>query len=177
MMDADAGRALLALLRERCMLLFVGAGLSFELRYPLWDPCLAELEKVLGAQAPPTDDLLERAEWIKCSFANEGRLPDYLAHIQQTFGPKYPSSTALQRLLVQFGFRGVVTTNFEPSLENAISAGTVPAGRPACASLDLGDPRTFPIFDFLRLVGRGSTTEFVLHLHGVHTQPGAAPSE
>ena len=125
-----------------------------------------------GAEAPSTDDPLERAEWIKQSFADARRLPDYLAHIQQTFGPKPASPyTPLQRALPQLGFRGVITTNFEPSLENALSAGNLAAARPACSPLDLGDPRTFGVFDFLRLVGNGSATEFVLHLHGVHDHP------
>jgi hypothetical protein len=171
-MDTEAGRAVLALLREQRMVLFVGAGLSLDLGYPSWGNYLAELEKELGAEAPLTNDLLERAEWIKQSFAGARRLPDYLAHIQQTFAPKPASPyTPLQRALLQFGFRGVITTNFEPSLENALSTGNLAAGRPACTSLDLGDPRSFGVFDFLRFAGRGSTTEFVLHLHGVHDHP------
>jgi hypothetical protein len=171
-MDTEAGRAVVALLREQRMLLFVGAGLSIDLGYPLWGDYLAELEKELGAEAPKMDDLLERAEWIKQSFADKQRLPDYLTHIQQTFAPKPVSPyTPLQRALLQFGFRGVITTNFEPSLENALSAVNIAAGRLSCSPLDLGDPRSFSIFDFLRLVGRGSTTESVLHLHGVHDHP------
>jgi len=35
-METDAERALLALLREQRMLLFVGSGLSLDLGYPLW---------------------------------------------------------------------------------------------------------------------------------------------
>ena len=65
----------------------------------------------------------------------------------------------------------MITTNFDPSLENAISAENLAAGRPACTALDLGDPRSFSVFDFFRLTGRGNTTEFVLHLHGVHDHP------
>lgn len=147
--------ALLALLREQRMLLFVGAGLSLELGYPLWDNYLAALEKELGAEAPSTGDPLDRAEWIKRSFAAAQRLPDYLAHIQQTFGPKSASSyTPLQRALVRLGFRGVITTNFDLSLENALSAENLAVGRPACTALDLGDPRAFSVFDFFRLTSR-----------------------
>jgi hypothetical protein len=171
-MDTEAGRAVLALLKEQRMLLFVGAGLSFDLGYPLWGSYLAELEKELGTKAPLTDDPLERAEWIKQSFADARRRHDYLAHIQQTFGPKPASPyTPLQRALLQFRFRGVITTNFELSLENVFSAGNLAAGRAVCSPLDLGDSRSFAIFDFLRLVSRGSATEFVLHLHGVHDHP------
>ncbi len=171
-MDTDAGRALLALLREQQMLLFAGAGLSVGPGYPLWDRYLADLEKELGAEAPPMDDPLDRAEWIKQSFVSAQRRDDYLAHIQKTFGPKPASPyTPLQLALLRLGFRGVITTNFDPSLEHALSAENHRVGRLPCTALDLGDPRSFSIFDFLRLVGRGPTTEFVLHLHGVHDHP------
>jgi SIR2-like domain len=171
-MDISTRDALLALLRERRMLLFVGAGLSFELGYPLWNGYLDALQKELGADVPHTDDLLERAERIKQAFAEAKRRDDYLAHIQQTFGPtKQLPYTQLQLALVRLGFRGVITTNFDPSLENALSAQNLAASRSACTALDLGEPRPFGIFDFLRSAGHGPTTEFVLHLHGVHDHP------
>jgi SIR2-like protein len=172
MMGTGDETALLALIRDQRMLLFVGAGLSLELGYPLWDNYLAALEKELGGEAPSMADPLERAEWIKRSFAAAQRLPEYLAHIQQTFGPKWTSPyTPLQRALVRLGFRGVITTNFDPSLENAVSAENLAVGRSACTALDLGDPRSFSVFDFFRFTSRGHTTEFVLHLHGVHDHP------
>jgi hypothetical protein len=171
-MGTNAEGALHALLRAQRMLLFVGAGLSLDLGYPLWDSYLAALEKELGAEAPSTGDPLERAEWVKQSFADAQRRYDYLAHIQQTFGPKPESPyTPLQRALLRLGFRGVITTNFDPSLENALSFENLAAGRLACMALDLGDPRPFGVFDFLRLAARRPTTEFVLHLHGTHDHP------
>ena len=171
-MGSDAERALHALLREQRMLLFVGAGLSLDLGYPVWDNYLAALEQELGSQAPSMDDPLGRAEWIKQSFADAQRQHDYLAHIQQTFSPKPASPyTTLQLALLRLGFRGVITTNFDPSLQNALSAENHAAGRLSCTALDLGDPRSFGVFDFLRLAARGPTTEFVLHLHGTHDHP------
>lgn len=149
-MGTDAERAVLELLREQRMLLFVGAGLSRELGYPLWNDYLAELEKELGAEAPATDDPLERAEWIKRSFIDGERQDDYLAHIQQCFGPKLaPPYTQLQHALLRLGFRGVITTNFDPSLENALSIGNLAA----CSSRlhRLGSRRS-AIFRRLRLL-------------------------
>ena len=154
------------------MLLFVGAGLSLDLGYPLWGSYLDALEKQLGAEAPSTDDPLERAEWIKQSFEAGQRKHDYLAHIERTFGPKPTSQyTPLQRALLRLGFRGVITTNFDPSLENALTAENMAAGELPCAGLDLGDKRSFGIFDFLRLAARRATTESVLHLHGTYKNP------
>lgn len=149
MMETDDETALLALLRGQRMLLFVGAGLSLELGYPLWDNYLAALEKELGAEAPSTDDPLERAEWIKRSFAAAQRSPDYLAHIQQTFGPKSALPyTPLERALVRLGFRGVITTNFDLSLERAL--GREPRGRAPC--LHRPRPRRSALFQRLRLL-------------------------
>ena len=162
------------------MLLFVGAGLSFDLGYPLWSKYLDVLETDLGPGAleeeqdpkAPESDLLVRAERIKQAYLGAHRRDDYLAHIQQAFGPKSaPSYTSLQRALVRLEFRGVITTNFDLSLENALSAENLAVGRSACTALDLGDPRPFSLFDFFRFTSRGHTTEFVLHLHGVHDHP------
>lgn len=171
-MDTDARGALLPLLRGQRMLLFAGAGLSLDLGYPLWGDYLALLEKELDAAAPSTADPPERAELIKQSFADAHRQDDYFAHIQETFGPKLESPyTPLQLALIRLGFRGVITTNFDPSLENALSVENVAAGRPACTALDLGEPRPFGVFDFLRLAAHSSATDHVLHLHGVHDHP------
>ena len=154
------------------MLLFVGAGMSLELGYPLWDSYLSALEQDLGAEAPPNGDPLERAEWIKQAFVHGRRHYDYLAHIQRAFGPKPGLPyTPLQLALLRLGFRGVITTNYDPSLEYALSAENHAAAQRPCGALDLGDPRSFGVFDFLRLAARGPTTEFVLHLHGTYDHP------
>jgi SIR2-like domain len=171
-MGADPQQALLALLRRHSMLLFVGAGLGLDLGYPSWDSYLAALEGELDAEPPSLGDPLERAEWIKQAFAEAHRYDDYLAHIQQTFGPKPESPyTPLQLAVLRMGFRGVITTNYDPSLEIALSAENHGGGGLPCTGLDLGDPRSFGVFDFLRLAARGPTTEFVLHLHRVHDHP------
>ena len=154
------------------MLLFAGAGLSLDLGYPLWNHYLDLLEKELDAEAPSTVDALERAEQIKQLFVSAHRRSDYLAHIQETFGPRRGSPyTPLQLALVRLRFRGLVTTNFDRSLDNALSAENVAAGRPACTALDLGDARSYAVFDFLRFAASSPTTDSVLHLHGVHDHP------
>jgi hypothetical protein len=145
-MGTDPQQALVALLREHRMLLFVGAGLSLDLGYPLWESYLAALERELDVEAPPLGDPLERAEWIKQAFAEAHRHDDYLAHIQQTFGPKPELPyTPLQLALLRLAFRGVITTNYEPSLEIALSAENHGGGRLPCTGLDLGDARSFGV--------------------------------
>jgi SIR2-like domain len=172
MTNADAEGKLLELLSKQSMLLFAGAGLSIDAGYPLWGRYLEELERELGAEAPSADDALERADWIRRAFRDKGRDHDYLAHLQRTFGPNpaMPYSP-LQRAFVQFGFRGAITTNYDPTLVNALSIQNIAAGRSVCTALDLGDSRAYGVFDFLRLAARGPTTESVLHLHGVYNNP------
>ncbi len=170
--DADPHHALIAFLREHRMLLFVGAGLGVDLGYPSWESYLTALERELDDESPRLTDPLDRAEWIKQAFANAHRRDDYLAHIQCTFGPKADVPyTPVQLALLRLGFRGVITTNYDPSLEMALSAENHAGERLPCTPLDLGDPRSFGVFDFLRLAARGPTTRFVLHLHGVHNHP------
>jgi hypothetical protein len=178
--ETSARSDVLAHLRERRMLLFVGAGLSFDLGYPLWSKYLDVLETDLGPGAleeeqdakAPESDLLVRAERIKQAYLGAHRRDDYLAHIERTFGPKSePPYTQLQLALIRFGFRSVITTNFDPSLENALTAENLPRGRGLCTALDLGGPRSYAIFDFLRHAASGVTTESVLHLHGVYNNP------
>ena len=64
------------------------------------------------------------------------------------------------------GFRGVVTTNYDSVLEDAVSADGA-----RCEELDLCAPRPFAIFDFLRATSAGRSRAFVLHLHGWFRNP------
>jgi hypothetical protein len=178
--ESDVRSDLLALLKEHRMVLFVGAGLSFKLGYPLWNGYLDRLEEELVIAAPEEgqdpkaveSDPLIRAERIKRAFTDAQRQDDYYAHIEKAFGPKPTSPyTQLQLGLLRFGFRGAITTNFDPSLENAFTVQNLAAGQLACIALDLGGPRPFAVFDFLRDAACGVTSKFVLHLHGVYSNP------
>jgi hypothetical protein len=164
---------LVELLREHRLLLFAGAGLSRRLQYPLWKEYLEALEDEIGTKIDPRPDSeLEWAEELKRRFASDERLDDYHAHIEQTFSPAGRAPyDELHVALVRLGFRGVVTTNFDPVLANAMSTENARGEHGRCEALDLGDPRSFAIFDFVRATSQGATHDHVLHLHGYYRHP------
>jgi hypothetical protein len=171
--EIDEGRLqrLLDHLRAQRLVLFVGAGLSKRLGYPLWVEYLEALEAELGATIDPRpESVLEWCEEIKRGFGAGDRKDDYEAHIEQTFGRdgRQPYDT-LHLSLIRLGFRGFVTTNFDPALANTITA--VSGGGSSCESLDLGEPRPFAVFDFLRALSAGVAQNAVLHLHGYYRHP------
>ena len=169
----EATEKLLGSLRAQRLLLFVGAGLSKRVGYLLWQEYLHSLETELGEpdSLPPASEL-EWAQTLKDRFVRAGRRDDYFAHIQQTFGPRSPTPyDPLHTALLKLGFRGFVTANFDPVLENAISAENATCGRPACEPLDLGDPRSFAVFDFLRAIATRPSPGHVLHIHGYYARP------
>jgi hypothetical protein len=118
------------------LVLFVGAGLSKRLDYPLWGEYLEALEVELGMQIDPRpESLLQWCERIKESFAAAHRLDDYHAHIERTFGRDGGQPyDQLHLALIRLGFRGCVTTNYDPAIANSVTATSGENG-PPCDSL------------------------------------------
>jgi hypothetical protein len=170
--DGDRVQRLVEHLRAHRLVLFAGAGLSKRLGYPLWGEYVQALEGELGTKIDPRPaSLLEWCEQIKHAFEITHRLDDYHAHIEQTFGRAGGQPyDQLHLALVRLGFRGFVTTNYDPAIANAVIATSGVSGSP-CDSLDLGDPRSFAIFDFLRDLSAGVARKAVLHLHGYFRYP------
>lgn len=152
------------------MLLVVGAGLSARIGYPTFDAYAERLVNDFGITLDgiPSDDPGAIAGLVRASLEESGRLSEFHAHLERTFGPNGRSQyyDRVHRLLVGAGFRGVVTTNYDSVLEDAASAD----GR-RCEELDLCAPRPFAIFDFLRATSAGRSRDFVLHLHGYFRNP------
>jgi hypothetical protein len=74
--------------------------------------------------------------------------------------------------LVQLGFCGLVTTNYDEVLECAVrEAFRTSDGPKTCAALDLCNGRTFNVLRFLRGLSNPSEHRYVLHLHGIHSAP------
>lgn len=152
------------------MLAVVGAGLSARVGYPTFSEYAAALVNDFGVNVDgvPSDDPAAIAGAVKASLEENGRLLEFHAHLERTFGPSgrraYYDRT--HELIVAAGFRGIVTTNYDSVLEDAASADNA-----RCEDLDLCAPRPFAIFDFLRAVSAGRTRAFVLHLHGYFRNP------
>ncbi len=157
------------------VVLFAGAGATADLGYPPWARLLEELRYGLGDSATSLDEgtsLLERAQQIRDAFKAEGRLDDYYATLQETFGPKHGQGFgSRQQALVRLRTRGVVTTNYDPALEYAQTAANHELGNQPCQALDLCGERAYEVFNFLRDLGEGAGHRYVLHAHGQHRDP------
>src|SRR2546423_3161261 len=171
-MDDNRVQRLVAHLRAQRWVLSAAAGMSKRLGYPLWAEFLETLEGELGVDVDPRPaSLLEWCEQIKRRFEAAHRLDDYHAHIERTFGRNGGTPyDQLHLALARLGFRGFVTTNYDPALANAVTAASGESGSP-CDSLDLGESRPFAVFDFLRELSAGVTRSAVLHLHGYYRHP------
>jgi hypothetical protein len=114
------------LIRDEQMLLLVGAGLSARVGYPTYDAYAAQLLTDFGVTVSEEirEDASAVAETVKSYLARNGRLPEFHAHLERSFGLPGRSRDydPVHRLLVRSGFRAVVTTNYDSILEDAVSA-------------------------------------------------------
>jgi hypothetical protein len=103
------------------------------------------------------------------------RLPDYYNFLERKFGP-LPDRARLHDefhiALVQLGFCGLVTTNYEDVIESAVAEAFMSDLGPfRCTSIDLCQKRVYKVFDFFRSLSLGEKPRSVLHLHGYYTNP------
>ncbi len=124
-------RELIELLESGEAMLLVGAGSSARLSYVTWDGLLTDLES-LAIQCGDFEKNeekriakpLEYAEDIK-SHIRENREDDlgiYHDRLSEIFEPKSQPSDEFHRLLVNLPVRGIMTTNYDTVLEEALLA-------------------------------------------------------
>ncbi len=172
--ESAARDELLSLLREKRAVLMVGAGSSRFVGYPSWDELVSKLNELApGLRRSPNTDRAAFVEDIKQQLRRERRLDDYYNLLERTFSPRdsAPTHAPLHCALVQLGFAGIVTTNYDPVLEWAIGEAFSRDVHHVCRPIDLCQKRCYRVFDFLRSLSRGSRHDFVLHLHGWHENP------
>lgn len=117
--STDARASLVSLVGEHRMLLFVGAGSSVEVGYPGWNQLLRGLAGEIGLEEAEGLDTLAEASRIKAAFRAAHRGDDFDAALQDAFSPREPAYGQLHTDLAGLGFRGVITTNYDPVFENA----------------------------------------------------------
>lgn len=170
----DGTVLLVDLLTGNRPLLLAGAGASAVMGYPPW----AELVKRLAAEFAPTltlsDDYLADVDKIADEAAAADRAEEYFKHLDRTFcvdGTRY-TDFRFHRRLISLGFCGLITTNFDPTLEQAcIAEYSGSGGVHRCEPVDLRDDRPYLVYDFLRSLGASPRHQRVLHLHGFHSLP------
>jgi len=175
--NGSAKERLVPILKARRAVLLAGAGSSMFVGYPGW----GQLIEQMRAEFAP--DLLWAHNLSPMSFATaivdeiekNNRLADYYNFLDRTFARR-PSSAKqhddLHVALVQLGFCGLVTTNYEEVIESAvIEAYTTELLPWRCAALDLCLQRSYRVFDFFQALAQRKNPEWVLHLHGHYLNP------
>lgn len=177
--DNDAARAelLRILSTRRQALLLVGSGSSRFVGYPSWAALVDQLRiRVVPERPFPDDlDLLQKASFVRRTleeFDNrEDRQRQYRDYLEVTFGQRAPHYLPFHQTLVQMPFCGVATTNYDPVLESAITAGLVERHLGQCQTIDLCANHRHRVFPFLRGLSADGDIASVLHLHGYWEHP------
>lgn len=161
--DATISR-LTSLLQEHRPILMVGAGSSTIVGYPGWSKLVDELGKLTPQISRiNNEDDLDYAGRIKNQLDGEGRIKEYFDFLESTFRPKQKQFTQFHTSLLNLGFAGIVTTNYDIVLELAIHQvyGNWYKSIDLCSS-----EKKYDVFGFLRSISNKKIINSVLHLHG-----------
>jgi hypothetical protein len=168
---------LIALLKTKTAVLMVGAGSSSIVGYPSWKRLLIELRDRFCRGLPDPydcDDLSKYAQIIKDQVKKDNRDEEYQQFLYEKFEPFHDkkSHTPFHLSLVNLGFCGIVTTNYDRVLEIAIQASPENFQNPNnCESLNLCGKKQFAVFPFLRALNSETNHVSILHLHGFFGDP------
>src|SRR5439155_20257085 len=117
----DGAALLVSLLSARRPLLLAGAGASAVMGYPLWAELVTELAREFVPGLALSDDYLADVDKIADAADAAGRLDEYFKWLDRAFcfdgAPR--KDLRFHRQLISLGFSGLITTNFDPTLEQA----------------------------------------------------------
>lgn len=186
--NIDRKPELIKLLDSQEAVLIVGAGASKRVGYPLWPELLKKLEN-LATQCGDgfdTDDPkrkekpLEYAEDIKSHIRQKmNDLGIYYNLLYELFKPKPSNYDEFHGLLVDLPVRGILTTNYDTVLEEALlgkkreaemNQGSIPSIDDK--SVVIGQDARLLIHEFLLArYNDPHTPQRILHLHGFYRNP------
>ena len=175
--NETAKQQLLGTLKSRRAVLLAGSGSSKFVGYPLWNQLADEMKQIFAPHLTWAADMsaMTFAGRIVDEIKRNNQLQDYYNFLDRRFEPRPDRAKQhddFHVALVQSGFCGLVTTNYEEVIESAVSeAYTSDVGPWRCAPLDLCKRRSYRVFDFFRSLATGERPRWVLHLHGHHSNP------
>ena len=132
--NEERKRELIKLVASGEATLMVGAGSSARVGYVTWKGLLEELEDLANRCGPGLDqrqrgDDLAYAEDIKSHIQKTADIGKYYDLLDQLFKPKSPAYDEFHSLLIDLPFRGILTTNYDTVLEEALLAKKIEAER------------------------------------------------
>lgn len=170
--NRSAFAKLISELRTGQTLAFTGAGVSVAAGYPTWAQLIAKLaqktrekvgDKVRWAEDDIPIEVVEGLDFLVAAEIFAGALgSDYHAILRHEFGPKNDSFPDVQTL-VGLPFRHFLTSNYDPTLESALSE----PGQ-TCPYLSLHDNKAAAKF-LCDLTSRQQ--RHVVHVHGRYDVP------
>jgi NAD-dependent SIR2 family protein deacetylase len=173
---------LIGLLTKKRMILFAGAGTSAQLGYPSWEGLLNEIEKKFVS--PPTifdseskKDKPRFADTLLVHISNSGRMDECLKFLERSFNPDNKQRpNEFHETLINLGFSGIFTTNYDFVLENALTAVIIKESGPIpnITSIDLCDEGTITkkdLSEYLRSLSSRELQKRILHVHGIYRNP------
>lgn len=176
-LDNERAKArLIPILKARRALLLAGAGSSMFVGYPGWGQLIEQMRAEFAPDFAWTNTSpISFATTIVGEIEKMNRMTDYYNFLDRTFGPhsdRTKQHDDFHVALVQLGFCGLVTTNYEEVIESAVTEAYTTELRPwRCAALDLCLPRSYRVFDFFQALAQRENPEWVLHLHGHFLNP------
>ena len=180
--NEERKRELIDLVASGEAILIVGAGSSARVGYVTWDALISALENLAnecgaGLNQERKGGDLAYAEDIKSHIYNEmGDLGRYYAFLDELFKPKSPAYDEFHRMLVDLPFRGILTTNYDTVLEEALFGKKIEAERDGrqirpidVMPLVIGPDTPRLIHEFL--LARSNDphiSQRIAHLHGIY---------
>ena len=160
--------------------LVVGAGMSNRLGYPTWGELLDHLHELVATlgkehnrpfSKPPdwTTNPLSYADSLRSHVqACTNNLDRYHSFLRRTFD--FKGADTLHRQLVALPFRGIVTTNYDPSLDHALAVNE--PSRAVDNHFVVDRDHAHDVSDFVAsLRHRGFRRRQIAHLHGRFNSP------
>ena len=169
---------LLRLIASQEAIAFVGAGLSQRVGYPGWGELVAKLQELarsFGQFVPPTGLSPRKApEFVHAIkehiLHTTGNLSPYWNFLGREFGPRSPGCSRIHRDLIQLPFKGFITSNYDPCLENGCIA-AVPGRMPIPVTIN--PERAHLISQFLVSLDAKEAPHRIAHLHGYYDGPSS----
>lgn len=170
-------REIATLFNNKDLLLITGAGFSKNFGYPLWKEFLdrvnREFEPYIDENDYSKEETLDYLRFAQAIHDKAGE-SDFNYNITECFDPKKCKKPIddFYKTLIELGFRGFATLNYDLTLETIINQFKKPDS-PSVISIDFcSTDRESKVKKFLDYVSEKKNEYcYILHLHGVHDTP------